>query len=495
VSAVADRELPLRANAVGFFGVLAQSISDVAPSASVALLVPIVFVIAGAGAWLSWLIVTGVMLCVAFCCAEFTKRHATTGGLVGIVAGTRFKTTALAVSGCVLAFVLWTSSINVLGTGLLFEDWLAALGVARSRGLLVALVVLALALGFYISYRDIRISAIVMLAIEAFTLTALAILMIVILAENKHGNVFDSSQLALKGVSLHRVLLGSATAIFAVESFECSATLGQESRRALRIIPRSLFTSILLTGGIFTTASYVMTLGFEQTKASLATSTDPLSDLSTLYGVSWLRYVLLFGVAFSFFACLVAFTNWGARSIFTLARDGMLPKYFARVNRKTQTPARAVAALAALALVSIVTLVLLGGGTLRVWGYMATAGALMYITAYLLAMLALGAYGLETLKNVFMVIAAAIAVPTFAYVIYNALDPAPAYPLNLWTWIGVGISGMALLIACVLRMTGAPVMGTLGRSVQEDTLLAAADEANDDFSENGVDRSAASRRP
>jgi amino acid transporter len=222
-----------------------------------------------------------------------------------------------------------------------------------------------------------------------------------------------------------------------------------------------------------------MTLGFEQTKASLATSTDPLSDLSTLYGVSWLRYVLLFGVAFSFFACLVAFTNWGARSIFTLARDGLLPEYFARVNRKTQTPARAVAALAALALVSIVTLVLVGSGTLRVWGYMATAGALMYITAYLLAMLALGAYGWETLQNVFMVIAAAIAVPTFAYVIYSAVDPAPAYPLNLWTWVGVGISVVALLVAFVLRMARAPVMATLGRSVQADTLLAAADEARE----------------
>ena len=175
--------------------------------------------------------------------------------------------------------------------------------------------------------------------------------------------------------------------------------------------------------------------------------------------------------------------------------DGLLPEYFARVNRKTQTPARAVAALAALALVSIVTLVLVGSGTLRVWGYMATAGALMYITAYLLAMLALGAYGWETLQNVFMVIAAAIAVPTFAYVIYSAVDPAPAYPLNLWTWVGVGISVVALLVAFVLRMARAPVMATLGRSVQADTLLAAADEANDDFSENGVDRSAASRRP
>jgi amino acid transporter len=404
----------LRANTVGFFGVLAQSISDIAPSASVALVVPIVFVIAGTGAWLSWLIVTGVMLCVAYCCAEFTKRFATTGGLIGIVAGTGFRTTALAASGCVLAFVLWASPANVLGTGLLFEGWLRALGVGSSRGLLLGLSLVALALGFSISYRDMRISAMVMLAIESFTLIAIGILMIIVLAEHKHGRAFDSSQLSLTGVSPHRILLGSATAIFAVASFECSATLGLETRQAREVIPRSLFTSILLAGGLLTAASYVMTLGFEGTSVSLATSVDPLSDLSRLYGVSWLRYVLLFGVAFGYFANIVAFTNWGARSVFTLAREGLLPNYFAAVDRRTETPARAVAALAVMALVYMVGLVIAGRATLTVWGYMATAGALIYVAAYGLAMLALGAYGGRTLRNSLMVIAAAVGVPTLS---------------------------------------------------------------------------------
>jgi amino acid transporter len=467
----------LRANAVGFFGVLAQSISDVAPSPAVALAVPIVFVIAGKGAWLSWVIVTAVMLCVAYCCAEFTRRHATTGGLIGIVAGTGFRTTAIAVSGCVLAFVLWTSPANVLGTGLLLQDWLGALGVGSSRGLLLVLCLASLGLGFYISYRDIRISAIVMLAIESFTLAAIGILMIIVLAEHKRGALFDSSQLSLKGASLHRILLGSATAIFAVASFECSATLGQESKEARKAIPRSLITSIIVCGGLLTVASYVMTLGFEGTKLSLASSADPLSDLSRLYGVSSLRYVLLFGVAFGYFASIVAFTNWGARAVFTLAREGLLPKYFATVARKTETPARAVVGLAALAFLYIVGLVIASRATFTVWGYMATAGALMYTAAYLLAMLALGAYGRRTLRNSLMLIAAAIGVPTFGYVIYSAVHPEPAYPLDLWTWVGVGVSAAACLVALALRWARAPVARTFGVSVQADTRQAILDEA------------------
>jgi amino acid transporter len=467
----------MRANAVGFLGVLAESISDVAPSASVALVVPVVFVIAGAGAWLSWLIVTAVMLCVAYCCAEFTRRHATTGGLIGIVAGTGFPGIALAVAACVLGFVLLVSPITVLGTGLLLQNLLRALGVASSGGLLLALSLTALTVGFYTSYRDIRISAVVMLVIEFFTIVALAILMVVVLVEHRRGGILDSSQLALRGVSLHRILLGSATAIFAVASFECSATLGQESRSARKAIPRSLYASILLSGAILSGASYVMTLGFESTNASLASSSDPLSDLSVMYGASALRYVVLAGVAFGGFAATVAFSNWGGRAILTLAREGVLPKYFAAIDARTRTPARAVAGLAAMAFVFMIGLVIAGRATLAVYGYLATTSALMYTSAYLLAMLALGAYGRRTLRNVWMPIAAAIGIPTFVYVIYSAVHPEPAYPLDVWTWVGVGISAAACLLALVLSLARAPVTRSFGRSVQIDTRLAELDEA------------------
>jgi amino acid transporter len=479
VGAARAEEPRLRANAVGFFGVLAQSISDVAPSASVALVVPVVFVIAGEGAWVSWLIVTGVMLCVAYCCAEFTRRYATTGGLMGIVAGTGFRTMALAVAGCVVVFALWVSPANVLGTGLLLKNWFSALGVRVGSGLLLASSLAALAIAFYIAYRGIRISAIMMLVIESFTVIVLGILLIVVLAGNKHGSVFDSAQLSLKGVSLHRVLLGSATAIITVASFECSATLGQESREARRNIPRSLPTSILLSCGLLTVASYVMTLGFVGTKVSLATSTDSLSDLSKLYGVSSLRYLLLFGVAFSAFGATVAFANWAARVIFTLAREGLLPKYFAAVNREAETPARAVMALAAIAVVYMVGFVIAGQANLKVWGYMATAGALMYTFAYLLAMLALGAFGRRTLRNWWMLVAAAISAVTFGYVVYSSVDPEPGYPLDLWTWVGVGLSLGACITALALRLARVPAARTFGRTVQTDTGLAAVDEDAD----------------
>jgi NAD(P)-dependent dehydrogenase (short-subunit alcohol dehydrogenase family) len=111
----------LRANAVGFFGTLAQSVSDIGPRPSAALVVPLVFVLARNGSWLSWVLVTAVLLCVAFCCAELAKRYATTGGLIGLVAITGLRTPALAVARCALGFAILGSPANVLGTGILFQ--------------------------------------------------------------------------------------------------------------------------------------------------------------------------------------------------------------------------------------------------------------------------------------------------------------------------------------------------------------------------------------
>lgn len=466
----------LRANAVGFFGTLAQSVSDIGPSPSVALVVPLVFALAGNGSWLSWVLVTAVLLCVAFCCAELAKRYATTGGLIGLVAITGLRTPALAVAGCVLGFVILGSPANVLGTGILFQHWLNALGVASSTGLLLALSLASLAAGFYLSYRGIRLSATALLVIEGITLSFIGILIVIVGIRHQHGSIVDSSQLSLKGVSLRDILLGSAAAAFAVSSFECSATLGEESRQARRTIPRSLYTSVSFAGGLFIVASYVMTLGFEGTKLSLATSADPLSDLTKLYGVGVLRYFILLGVALGYFAVIVAFTNWSARVIFTLAREGVVPRYFAAVDQRTQTPKRAVIALAAITLAGIILLVIVHQATLVVWGYMATAAALMYVVAYILAMLALGVYGIRELRSGLMLIAGVAGSVAFGYALYSSVYPAPHYPLSVWTWAGVGVGAASCIVALALRASGAGVVRSFGRSVQMDTALANMDE-------------------
>jgi amino acid transporter len=467
----------LRANAVGFFGTLAQSVSDIGPSPSVALVVPLVFVIAGNGSWLSWVLVTAVLLCVAFCCAELARRYATTGGLIGLVAITGSRTRALAVAGCVLGFAILGSPANVLGTGILFQHWLSTFGVAPGTGLLLALSLASLAVGFYLSYRGMRLSATALLLIESMTLCFIGALLIIVLIRHHHGSVVDSGQLSLRGVSAHNVLLGSAAAAFAVSSFECSATLGEESRQARRTIPRSLYVSVCFTGALFIAASYVMTLGFDGTKLSLATSADPLSDLATLYGVSDLRYFVLLGVALGYFAVIVAFTNWSARVMFTLAREGLLPGYFAGVDQRTGTPKRAVIALAAVTMAGIILLVITRQATLAVWGYMATAAALMYLVAYIIAMLALGVYGFRELRSRLMLAAGVAGSAAFGYALYSSVYPAPRYPLSAWTWAGVGVGAASCLLALALRTSGARVARSFGQSVRADTTLADIDEA------------------
>jgi amino acid transporter len=467
----------LRANAVGFFGTLAQSVSDIGPSPSVALVVPLVFVLAGDGSWLSWVLVTAVLLCVAFCCAELAKRYATTGGLIGLVAVTGSRAPALAVAGCVLGFAILGSPANVLGTGILFQRWLGILGVAPSSGLLLALCLASLAAGFYLSYRGIRLSATALLVIEGITLSFLGALLIIVLIRHHHGGIVDPRQLFLKGTSLHAILLGSAAAAFAVSSFECSATLGEESRKARRTIPRSLYTSVSFAGGLFIVASYIMTLGFEGTKLSLSTSTDPLSDLAKLYGVGALRYFVLLGVALGYFAVIVAFTNWSVRVMFTLAREGLLPGYFAAVDQRTGTPKRAVVALAAVTLAGLILLVIVNQATLAVWGYMATAAALMYVAAYIVAMLALGAYGFRELRSGLMLTAGAAGGVAFGYALYSSVYPAPPHPLDVWTWAGVGVAAASWTLAIALRASGARVARSFGQSVRADTALADSDEA------------------
>jgi amino acid transporter len=473
-----DEVVHLRANAIGFFGALAESVSNVGPSAGIALIISVMFVTAGNGTWLSWVITSAILLAVAYCCSQVLTRFTTAGGLIGIVDTTGFKISAVAVAGCVLAFGVFASPANVLGTGLLFQNWFNAIGVGSSHWLLLGISLAAIILGFGLAARDIGLSAHVMLVLEFVTLGLIGVLMTIVLV-NHHGSIFDTRQLQLHGVSLHQVLLGSVAGMFAVVSFECSATLGDETRDPRKTIPRSLFGSVAVAAFVFITASYVMTLGFEGLKGGLAASADPLGDLAKMNGVGWLRYIALLGVAVSYFGVVVAFTNWTARVMYTLARDGALPRYFAKIDSRTRTPLRATLTLAAIATVYIIVFVISGNATLTVFGYMATAGGLMYTIGYVIALATLGVDGFVKRRNVLVLIAGGFGAAGFAYAIYNSVNPLPPYPLSLWTLVGVGVGVASIFAGVVLWLTRARVLATFGQSVREDTALAEVAELDE----------------
>src|SRR5277367_6350001 len=69
----------LKARALGFPTVMAQSVALISPTMTAVLIIPICFADAGQGTWLAYAFGTVMLLFVVFCLNQFAKRSATAG--------------------------------------------------------------------------------------------------------------------------------------------------------------------------------------------------------------------------------------------------------------------------------------------------------------------------------------------------------------------------------------------------------------------------------
>src|SRR5271156_680900 len=108
-----------------------------------------------------------------------------------------------------------------------------------------------------------------------------------------------------------------------------------------------------------------------------------------------------------------------------------------------------------MSLPAIIVLVAVPQATSVAWGYMATAAALMYLIAYVVAMVAFGLYGMHTRRSMLMLAAGTAGCVAFGYSLYSAVYPTPHYPLNVWMWVGVGVGAVSCAGALALRVGNA----------------------------------------
>src|SRR5579863_7542966 len=71
----------LRQHILSPLEVLAQSVSTIAPSTTPPMTIPLVFALAGEGAWLAYALAMSGMVLVAFCIAGFARDSASPGSL------------------------------------------------------------------------------------------------------------------------------------------------------------------------------------------------------------------------------------------------------------------------------------------------------------------------------------------------------------------------------------------------------------------------------
>lgn len=131
------------------------------------------------------------------------------------------------------------------------------------------------------------------------------------------------------------VWTGASLIFFAFIGFDAISTASEECKNPGRDIPIGIIGSLLISTVIYVATAVVLT-GIEPWH-QLGVA-DPLAEVFSRLGLNWAAGIVAFGAVVSMAAVLLVFQLGQPRIFFSMSRDGLLPKYFARVHPKYQTP-------------------------------------------------------------------------------------------------------------------------------------------------------------
>jgi amino acid transporter len=242
---------------------------------------------------------------------------------------------------------------------------------------------------------------------------------------------------SLKGVS--GLGTGMLWGILMFVGFESAGTLGEEARAPRRTVPIALFTGAGVIGVFYVISGWAAAIGYGHSHVSaFVADGNPFLTLASRYwGFTWL---LALTVLNSQFANLISGCNAFVRVLFSMGREGILPRTLGTTGRGHVPQV----ALAGYMLFSLAYALGVGSqiGPLGVYSFAGTILGLAMVICYILMSLAVIRFYRRDYPAEFSVIRH-LGLPVFASLlmllpIYGLLWPVPAYPGNLVPWITLG---------------------------------------------------------
>jgi amino acid transporter len=367
---------------------LAQSVSTMAPTTTPAATIPLVCALAGNGTWLAYVLATVAVLLVALCIGRYARHSASPGSLYTYASMTLPPWLSATVAWSLLLAYVATGSSVIGGfyhyANLLLHD---AAGHVFSPVLLAFVVT---GVSIWIAYRDVKISARLMLWIEAASVTVIVIMVALLLL--RHGWHWDWDELHLRGMTGSGLRLGLVLALFSFVGFESATTLGSEARNPLKAIPRAVIQSAILAGAFFTLCAYAEVLGFHIADQDLGTSPAPMRVLAHVAGSPVLGLLIDIGALVSLFAGTLACITAAARVLLLMAHNGLAHGSMRATHARNHTPSRAVVITGAAAVLPVAVLAARGASGLDVYGWLGSLATYGFIVAYALVCFALPKY-------------------------------------------------------------------------------------------------------
>lgn len=451
----------LRRGVLPSWAVFGVALGVLAPASTLALAIGVVVEIAGPLSWLTWAVTSLLVLGFAGGIAWLARRFTTTGGIYVLT------TRAVGRGGgyFVMVFHLCSSIVSgpacVLGSAIYLNAWLVKFGVpdnALTLGVIAALVAGSVT---WLSLREVKLSAKLLLAIEFITVAIIVVLLVAVLVRAP-GGVWDARQFDFTGFSAAAILATAGFSVFSLAGFDHAVTLGREAARPHRAVSVSVLGSVLGCGVLYILATYVIVLGLRD--VPMAQLDAPLDLLASAHGVGWLGFLIDPGVAISFFGSTLGILAGTSRTVYTMSRDGMLPRRLSGVATGGGSPTAAVLAVGGFfGLVGVLGAVLARAETS--YGLLGTFAGYMLIISYGLTAVCGGVYALRSrTARPGILLCTLLAAGGSVLVYWFCFNPFPTGAKAVVAGLFFAVLVAVSVLFCVLRARRPEALDRLGKA-------------------------------
>lgn len=306
----------------------------------------------GVGPFVIVLTTVGI-LGLGYLVSELAKRFSGSGTVYEFIANTLGKKPAVFAAGAYHAAAsALVAAIPIVGG--IFAKAFCAAHLGFDPPWWVPAIVIA-AVIYALNVLGVQVSVKSQLAIIVASLVPFLILAIAILIDGGPGGntttVFNPSKVAEGG----SIFKGLMFAILMFVGFELAAALGEETENPRKSIPTAVLATILIVAAFYLLTQYVGAIGSES-----AASQYDFGALGKQYVGNWLGVLIELAVILDMLAVGIGFCAATSRGIFTLARDGLLPKPLATVSSRN-VPVMAInLELVTMAVIAIIALIKYG---------------------------------------------------------------------------------------------------------------------------------------